>query len=445
MAVKPLRAPRAQSNATSGLGVSKTNMNQVSGGALQNIMNNPEQVRELGKALMPAQKSMGDYLTEKDKWLVAFKFFTDMAAQSSKPGATALGAAGAAGSGAVDFATGIAKSKREEDLAATQLGAGLIGKLAKPKTGVPKAVDMGPVTIEDGSPKIDATTGRQLHTFNVFNADGSLRSTYEAVPKGGQTITVGSKEEDAFGRESGKRFSKQWSDNIEGSQKAFGAISSLDTILTLLNDRNFETGAWQGAIMPLKSLLVSLPESIREPLGVSQKDIDSVASANAFQSIGFQIVLAKVEQMKGALSDKELDFLKAMAPSLSTSKDGNRLITALAMHQLGKATKFNDFQLNWQDKNGPIKTSLDYQKMANEFRKQDFMAENPYQYIERISKEEIKKRVIAAGGSVDQNNDISDIDNSTVASISNSVREKYGLSQLKRIFKDRTDKDKRFW
>jgi hypothetical protein len=131
MAPTPLRAPRAPSNATSGLGVSKTNMNQIGRvGALQNIMNNPEQVRELGKALMPAQKSMGDYLTEKDKWLVAFKFFTDMAAQSSKPGATALGAAGAAGSGAVDFATGIAESKRKEDLAATQIGAKLLSSLS---------------------------------------------------------------------------------------------------------------------------------------------------------------------------------------------------------------------------------------------------------------------------------------------------------------------------
>ena len=140
MAVIPSRAPRAPSNASSNLDVSLgasgvTNASQIGGGgALQNILNNPDQVRQLGKALMPAKKSMGDYLTEKDKWLVAFKFFTDMAAQSSKPGATALGAAGAAGSGAVDFATGIAKSKREEDLAATQLGAGLIGKLSKTAT-----------------------------------------------------------------------------------------------------------------------------------------------------------------------------------------------------------------------------------------------------------------------------------------------------------------------
>ena len=140
MATPPPKAPiivppaSASNASSSGLGVSSTNINQLGGGALQNILNNPGQVAALGRALQPQKRSMGDYLTEDDKWLVAFKFFTDMAAGASKPGATALGAAGAAGSSAVDFATGIAKQKRAEDLAATQLGAGLIGKLSKTPT-----------------------------------------------------------------------------------------------------------------------------------------------------------------------------------------------------------------------------------------------------------------------------------------------------------------------
>ena len=46
----------------------------------------------LGQSLMPARE-------KPDPWLTAFQFFTNMAAEASKPGATAIGAAGAAGSG----------------------------------------------------------------------------------------------------------------------------------------------------------------------------------------------------------------------------------------------------------------------------------------------------------------------------------------------------------
>tara|TARA_R100000315_G_C5225600_1_gene136750 strand:- start:127 stop:1437 length:1311 start_codon:yes stop_codon:yes gene_type:complete len=137
MAKSPVIVPPAPANNASSnlsLGASGTNANQLGGGALQNILNNPGQVAALGRALQPQKRSMGDYLTEDDRWLVAFKFFTDMAAKASEPGATLLGAGGDAGSAAVDFATGIAKQKRAEDLAATQLGAGLIGKLSKTPT-----------------------------------------------------------------------------------------------------------------------------------------------------------------------------------------------------------------------------------------------------------------------------------------------------------------------
>ena len=149
MVTTPPKAPANNASpnlSLQGYGASGTNVNQLGGaGALQNIMRDPGQVAALGRALQPQKGAMSDYLTEDDKWLTAFKFFTDMAAGASKPGATALGAAGAAGASAVDFATGIAKQKRAEDLAATQLGVGLIGKLAKAPTF--KQYPTGPTAI----------------------------------------------------------------------------------------------------------------------------------------------------------------------------------------------------------------------------------------------------------------------------------------------------------
>jgi hypothetical protein len=233
-------------------------------------------------------------------------------------------------------------------------------------------------------------------------------------------------------------------EQLDASDKAFTAISELDTLLNILADPTFETGAFQSGILPVKQLFVSLPESIRTKLGYTNKDFDEIASAEAFQALGFKVVLAKVEQMKGALSNKELGFLAAQGPTLSKTKDGNRLIIALSMQQLAKSTRFQDFSLKWQETNGEVKNKLEYQKLVKDFRNQDFMKENPYQYMNRKATEEINKRVLNAGGKIDQNGEIEDgsIDKETLDKIATDVSNKFGLRTLERIFKDRKDQDK---
>ena len=115
-----------------------TNTNKVSGGlnlgaSGTNINNLPSNIgalaKQLGQQLYPERVE-----DPKDKWLTAFQLFSNMAAAASKPGATALGAAGEAGAATVKTLIEERKQKRAEDLAATKIGATLAANLTKPKT-----------------------------------------------------------------------------------------------------------------------------------------------------------------------------------------------------------------------------------------------------------------------------------------------------------------------
>ena len=111
--------------------------NKVSGGLnlgaagtnINNLANYGALAKQLGQQLYPQRVE-----DPKDKWLTAFQFFSNMAAAASKPGATAIGAAGEAGAATVKTLLDERKQKRAEDLAATQMGATLAASLAKPKT-----------------------------------------------------------------------------------------------------------------------------------------------------------------------------------------------------------------------------------------------------------------------------------------------------------------------
>ena len=387
----------------------------------------------LGKGIIGERK-------ETNPWLHAFQYFSNMAAEASKPGATALGAAGQAGNVLAKSLIEENKAKRAEELAGAGLGIKLATALGKPKKGVPKPVDMGPVMDTDGKTPLKNADGVVLHKFNVYSPSGQeIIKTYNAPQKTGMSIDLVSQK--SFAGVAGKQAAEDFTNKLVASDKAFSAMSEMNTLLNLLADPNFETGTMQSALLPVKTLFLSLPQSARDVLGITQKDFDNVATAESFQALGYSVVLAKVEQMKGALSNKELGFLAAQGPTLSKTKDGNKLIIALSMQQLGKTSKFQDFSIEWQEEHGEIKTKLDYQKLIRDFRKQDFMEENPYQYVHRIASEEIHKRVINAGGAVDQDGEIENIDTETLNEIANSVSDKFGLRTLERIFKNREDKN----
>ena len=98
-------------------GVSGTDLSTIKKGSLQNYM-------DFAKQLMPARE-------KRDPWLTAFEFFVNMAAESSKPGATAIGAAGTAGQQVMKTLAEERRLERAEDLAATKMGVTLASSLGK--------------------------------------------------------------------------------------------------------------------------------------------------------------------------------------------------------------------------------------------------------------------------------------------------------------------------
>ena len=155
---------------------------------------------------------------------------------------------------------------------------------------------------------------------------------------------------------------------------------TVDTLLNLLAQDDFETGPWEEFKLPLKTLGLSF--------GLFKNDdttVDNIASAEAFRAKAYEIVLNSVSKMKGALSDKELGFLSAQGPTLSKTTEGNKLLLYLNKHQLNKASKFREYVISWSDENNEGSFPQDgasYNKMISDWKKSDTMTQNPYQYIE---------------------------------------------------------------
>jgi hypothetical protein len=121
---QPERSPPPTSLGASGTNISNVNQNL---GSLGNI--NVQSYIDLVKEQVGTRP-------DTNPWLTALQFFTNMAAEASKPGATALGAAGTAGATTVDTLLEGRKQERAEKLAATQMGLTLAASLGKRKTTV---------------------------------------------------------------------------------------------------------------------------------------------------------------------------------------------------------------------------------------------------------------------------------------------------------------------
>jgi hypothetical protein len=172
---------------TNGNGVSSTNINATNLGAsntnLNNFSNYGALAKGLGQQLYPERVE-----NPKDKWLYALQFFTNMAAAASQPGATAIGAAGAAGSETVKTLLEERKQKRAEELAATQMGATLLGQF-KPTTTNPSTLKMGPALDDDGKQKVNEKN-QLLYTYQRWQGGKKIGDPFEMPLSSGTSVSV---------------------------------------------------------------------------------------------------------------------------------------------------------------------------------------------------------------------------------------------------------------
>ena len=171
------------------LGASGTNILNLPQGALKALggQDNFQNAMQLAQALQPAPKPI-------DPALLSFLYFSQMASEASKPGATALGAASTA---ALTPAQYLMKDyerqrDREEKLPATALQ---IAQLIKPAKGTGVNLQwkkQNPVTNEDGSVKMDPNTGAAVYNWAQVDGAGNVVQT-QAFPdptSAGKPVTM---------------------------------------------------------------------------------------------------------------------------------------------------------------------------------------------------------------------------------------------------------------
>ena len=112
------------------LGVSGTDLNQLSGGALDGLFS-----QDIANQAMSITNQLYPQLPEPDPWEAAFQFFAEMGRQASQPGATVLGSAVGSMQAPLDYLNAKKKEKAESDRARMQstisLGTALKGKDSK--------------------------------------------------------------------------------------------------------------------------------------------------------------------------------------------------------------------------------------------------------------------------------------------------------------------------
>ena len=384
--------------------------------------------------------------------MMFLNFFTKMGAEASRPGATGLGAANIAGADTASMYINQVNAERARKDAERKGVIGLASQLqtqanareialGKAKKGAPKVVEFGPAMKKDGTQKVDEK-GNQLFTFNVYDPLGKIIQTYDAPRKGGISVNVGDKSAKKFGEVFSSSQAKKFGEYLDASSAAVDSMVTVDTLLDFLANPDFKTGVWQDFILPLKSLGLSFGLFKND-----DKTIDNIANAEAFRAKAYEIVLNSVQKMKGALSNKELGFLSAQGPTLSKSKEGNKLLLYLNKHQLNKAAQFRSYVIQWSDDNNDGKFPQDsatYNRMIDEWKSSDIMKQNPYQYIKSESEKFFASLIRNAGGDVDENGQVipgsisadSFQEQQKIDQIFETVNNKFSLNMLAKVFKN---------
>ena len=465
---------------TNVLGASGTDTSQLVGGALPNVTNPSiiAQARSLADAVY------GKTDTKPNMALASLLYFSKLAEESSKPGATLLGSAGTAFQSPAAYLLQEKESQRKQDQAKASLVAGLVPTLAKvtpakkadfyqlqndvgnlkkgqvvnytptefgklsenirsnllpyepPKAGKSSVIDMGPV-MENGKPKLNAD-GLAIHKFDVQDASGKVTSTYEATKSGGININMGDKKiGEEFGKALAKSSVEEFTKFREASKDAIVNRTTVDDLLTMLLNPDLQTGRFEALLLPLKEMGLSLGFDV---------DVGEIASAQAFRAKTFEIVLGNVSKMKGALSDKELSFLQNMSASLSSSKAGNKLLLLTTRLTLDKAAAFNQFALDWQNENTKddtgkvrgIESSIQYQEMLQDFQNSELAKENPYDYVMRLADQEEQRLILNYGGQLDDDNLYVEgsLTPELEKKIAQELEDKFSLSIMAKTFKN---------
>jgi len=284
-------------------------------------------------------------------------------------------------------------------------------------------------SITDDNPDDNVNPQLVRLTDDEVIAANALDPGRYAVPTSGSSTNVNvdlgpkNKEASEFAKKMGSATAEKFLGYMDSSNKASGTLNSYKQLFSMLNRPDFNTGMFANAMKPLRQ--------ISREFNLDIFDTSEVATAELFTAKANELILASVAQMKGALSDKELNFLAEQNVNLSNSTAGNQLLLLLQMQQIEKTVAFSEFANDWINANveedEDISSRREYSKLMSSWRNSGIMQENPYQYVIRLADKRERELVMSAGG-------MDNLTTEDATRITQQLEEEFQLSYVEQTF-----------
>ena len=198
-----------------------------------------------------------------------------------------------------------------------------------------KAMDLKADT-EDQFELLDPATAKEIlggaYNSNLFYQRNLKNNKVEVAGKLNKEIIKENK--DLYKESFDKKQGEADVELVNNAEKAFSnAIkfeSTLDTLNILANTSDEELRT--GAFAELKTSIAKIGKEFGMDI-----DVQNVPLAELLRTVGGKVAIDSLQQFKGAISNKELDFVQSINPGLSMSKEGIKLQLAL----LGRTNEIN--------------------------------------------------------------------------------------------------------
>ena len=246
---------------------------------------------------------------------------------------------------------------------------------------------------EDEFELLDPATAKELlggaYNPNLFYQRNKKNNKVEVAGKLNKEIIKEDKDvyQEKFDENQGKADVKLVSDAETAFSNANKFQTTLDTLNILANtsDEELKTGAFG-------EFRTSLTQ-IGKEFGLDL-DFQNVPLAELLRTVGGKVAIDSLQQFKGAISNRELDFVRSINPGLSTSKKGIKLQLAL----LGRTNEINkryytEVVAPFVKANGGLRGTLDGKTFAE--LQAIFHKNNP------VVTPELKNQIAAVQGNID--------------------------------------------
>ena len=246
---------------------------------------------------------------------------------------------------------------------------------------------------EDEFELLDPATAKELlggaYNPNLFYQRNKKNNKVEVAGKLNKEIIKEDKNvyQEKFDENQGKADVKLVSDAEAAFSNANKFQTTLDTLNILANtsDEELKTGAFG-------EFRTSLTQ-IGKEFGLDL-DFQNVPLAELLRTVGGKVAIDSLQQFKGAISNRELDFVRSINPGLSMSKDGIKLQLAL----LGRTNDINkryytEVVAPFVKANGGLRGTLDGKTFAE--LQAIFHKNNP------VVTPELENQIAAVQGNID--------------------------------------------